>query len=536
MDVLGGYISWKNNGTGRYIFELTLYRDCNGTDLTSFTETIKVWNNTSVTQFAVNFASRVTVTPTCTEVSGSPQALSCGTGDNGGNGVGAIEKITYVSDPFDLNGKPPTEGWSFTYETLNRKTSASNLYNTNLYGMTLSATMFESSPIQTNCIDNSPRILNDLNFIACNSQLYDFVQLMPDDDFDQVKFSFANPLKNITAGAFQTGINPLPVEYQTNYSANSPTPGTAFSGSNQNAFIKPTDGDLSFLSTSTGEYVVKYVVDTYRNGKRNASIDVEFTVFVVDCDNTNTAPSVSSGPFGGLFEYNGFAGDNINFTISSTDVEFLQNGDVQTNIVTSNGAISGTSNCLITPCANITPLPAIPTIQGASTNFSWQTSCNHLKNRYGNEFDSLAYDFVFKFQDNYCQIPKTTYKRVRIILETTIEIEPAQIDCIQTLPSGELLITRTEPSNPNAVAVNYQLNGIQSGRIIPMPTTTLTIPSTGTIEDFYITTNTGSPCTINLVSDTVRSMINIVTPANPNNSLTTLSLNSPYTSSKGRAC
>lgn len=526
MEVLGGYISWKNNGTGRYILELTLYRDCNGSDLATFTETIKVWNHPDITQVSVNFSSRLTLTPACTEVTGSPQQLSCGMGDNAGNGIGAIEKITYISNPFDLSGKPPAEGWSFTYETLNRKTTAGNLYNTNLYGMTLSATMYESSPIQTNCMDNSPRILNELNFIACNSQLYDFVQLMPDDDFDQVKFSFAAPLKNITSGAFQTGINPLPVEYQTNYSANSPTPGTIFNAGNQNAFIHPLDGDISFLSSTKGEYVVKYVVETYRNGKRNASVDVEFTVFVLDCDNTNTAPSVT-GPFGGLFEYNGFAGDNISFTINSADVEVLQNGSPQTNIVTSSGAITGTANCLISPCAVISPMPSIPTTQGASANFSWQTTCDHLKNRYGNEFDSIAYDFVFKFQDNYCQIPKTTYKRVRIILETNIEVEAAQIECIQTLPTGELFITRTNPSNPNGVSVNYQLNAIQSGRIFPMPATSLTIPSTGIAEDFYITSNSGSPCQINQVSDTVRNIFVNLAP-NPDNSVAILSWNPPF--------
>jgi gliding motility-associated-like protein len=532
MDVLGGYISWKNNGTGRYILELTLYRDCNGTDLTTFTETIKIWNHPSVTEVPVNFINRVTVTPTCTEVSGSPQALSCGTGDNGGNGIGAIEKILYASAPFDLNGKPPTEGWSFTFETLNRKTTASNLFNANLYGMTLSATMFESSPVQTNCMDNSPRILNDLNFIACNSDFYDFVQLMPDDDFDQVKFSFANPLKNITAGAFQLGINPLPVEFKNNFNAFSPTPGTVINSSNQNAVIHPTDGDISFLSNTTGEYVVKFVVDTYRNGKRNASIDVEFTVFVVDCSNANNAPTVS-GPFGGLFEYSGSVGDNVSFTINSSDVELLQNGDFQTNIVSSFGAISGSSNCLIAPCATISPLPAIQTIQGASTDFNWQTTCDHLKNQYGNEFDSLAYDFVFKFQDNYCQIPKITYKRVRIILETTVELEPAQIACIQTLPNGEIQITRTDPENVNNVPVNYRLNNIQTGLSINMPATTLIVPAAASAQDFFITTTTGSPCPIKISSDTLRNIFLTISP-NPDNSIATLSWNKPYFSSENQ--
>jgi gliding motility-associated-like protein len=535
LDVVGGYISWKCNGSGRYFFELNLYRDCSGGDIENNAEIIKVWNHPTVSSITVNFNSRVSLTPTCTEVSGSSPQLSCGTGANAGNGIGTIEKLIYVSDVLDLDGLPPPEGWSFTFETLNRKASISNLLTPSLYGMTLTASMFENSPVQANCMDNSPKILNDLNFIACNSDNYSFVQLITDDDFDQLSYRLSSPLKNIVSGAFQQGINPLPVDYAPNYSNLLPTPSVLSNASNTDLSINPSNGDLTFKTVSNGEYVVKFEVDSHRNGKKNATIGIEYTVFVVSCDNSNTSPDVT-GPFVGLFDYEATAGEIVTFNIASTDTELLQDGSLQTNIITPNGTMFGSNfsnssgGCLIQPCAVLNPLPLIANNQGSNVNFSWETSCNHLRNQYGNEFDSLAFDFVFKFQDNYCQIPKTTYKRVTIHVETKTEIEPALVDCIQVLQNGDLLVTRTDPVNTNNVPVFFELNCIQTGSINLMPTSTFTLPSTGNIQDFFIRTVSGNPCSIAQNSDTVRNIVLAISP-NPDFSVATLTWNSPYSSS-----
>jgi len=109
--VMGGEITWRCNGNG-YVFELIFYRDCNGVEVNTISENIEVWNHPTITQIPVAFVSREDISPVCTPVAGSPQPLDCGAGANGGNGIGAIEKITYRSAPIVLPGVPPAgTGW-----------------------------------------------------------------------------------------------------------------------------------------------------------------------------------------------------------------------------------------------------------------------------------------------------------------------------------------------------------------------------------------------------------------------------------------
>jgi gliding motility-associated-like protein len=538
LEALGGYISWRCNGTGRYIFELTLYRDCNTADISSNSEIIKVWNHPGVSEIAVNLNQRVNLSPICSQVQGSPVSLACGTGANAGNGLGAIEKLVYTSAEIDLDGKPSVEGWTLTFETESRRGSLSNLLNPAQYGMTLSSTIYESSPAQNNCIDNSPTLYNDFDFIVCNSQAFNFMQQTTDSDFDKLEFVFSSPLKNILSGSFEKGINPASVDYLNNFSPVLPLPGSSSSPANTNISIDASVGDIDLRTNTNGEYVVKFIVNSYRGGKINASMDVEYTLFVINCDNINQAPIVE-GPFDGLFEYEAIAGELINFNLTSTDVQNLQDGSPQTNIVKAISPMYGQNftnsslGCLITPCATLGNGFLTPGVQGKTVQFSWQTSCNHLRSNYGLEFDSIAYDFVFKFQDDYCQIPKSTYKRIRIHLKTIVEIEPAKIDCIQVLQTGELMITRTDPPNPDGIPVQYELTCIQTGITEVMNTNTITIPSISIVHDYFIKTISGSPCSVAISSDTVRNIILELTP-NPENSVAILSWNAPYSSSIDR--
>ncbi|MBI2257309.1 MAG: gliding motility-associated C-terminal domain-containing protein [Flavobacteriia bacterium] len=533
MDIVGGFISWRNNGTGRYIFRLTLYRDCNGPDMENNSETLKIWNHPELTGVTVNFLSRISVTPTCTQVIGAPNALTCGTGSAGGNAVGTIEQIVYESLATDLNGKPPVEGWTVTFETLNRKSSINNLINPSTYGMTLSATLYENSPIQTNCMDNSPTLENPFEFIGCLNQMFEFMPYYQDKDMDFLHIRTANPLKNINSGAFEMGVNPLPVDFASGFSSSIPIPGSAITLDNSDLTLDSKYGDITFKTNTQGEYVVKFVVDSYRNGKKNASVDYEFTIFVIDCNNNaNNAPVVDF-PFVNSFETEVTAGSTVSFNISGTDVENLQDGSQQLIVAEVYSPMYGTnysnsaSGCLIVPCATLNTAPSTPIQDTKSMNFSWQTSCNHLRTLTGIEYDTMEYSFLFVFADNYCSIPKKTYKRVIINVNTYVELEPAKIDCIQTLVTGELLIQRSEPPNPNGIPVSYELHSIQNGFIGLMGSSSIVIPSSAAIEDYYIKSISGSPCTVALVGDTVENIITTIT-ANPDNSVAILNWNSPY--------
>ena len=96
--VMGGELTWTCGTGGAYTFELVFYRDCNGAEVNVISETIRVRNHPSITEITLNFVSRTDISPSCTEVAGSPPMLECGIGSAGGNGAGAIEQVIYRGD------------------------------------------------------------------------------------------------------------------------------------------------------------------------------------------------------------------------------------------------------------------------------------------------------------------------------------------------------------------------------------------------------------------------------------------------------
>lgn len=66
--VMGGEITYKCIGGNTYIFELTFYRDCNGSDVTISPEVLRVWNHPTLTSISIPFISREDISPTCSPV------------------------------------------------------------------------------------------------------------------------------------------------------------------------------------------------------------------------------------------------------------------------------------------------------------------------------------------------------------------------------------------------------------------------------------------------------------------------------------
>jgi len=96
---MGGELTYKHLGNSMYQFELVFYRDCNGADVNAVSENLRVWNHPTLTNITVLFVQRIDLSPSCTQISGGPGPLLCGTGNNAGNGIGAIEKVIYRSAP-----------------------------------------------------------------------------------------------------------------------------------------------------------------------------------------------------------------------------------------------------------------------------------------------------------------------------------------------------------------------------------------------------------------------------------------------------
>lgn len=536
FDAIGGNITWTCTGTGRFVFELNLYRDCTGDDLSGNVQKIRVWNHPTVNEIPVTFSSRMTLAPTCTAAAGS-SPLICGVG--GGNG--AVETITYVSDPLDLNGVPPPEGWVFTFETNARKAGISNLTNSELAGMTLVSTIYEIAATQSNCIDFAPRLLNEPLFLICSGADYNFLPAFSDADLDSLSIKFGTPWKNFPTGFYEAGVVPEPAAFAANFNSNSPTPSTSSNSSNIPSSLNVNYGDLNFTSFETGEYVMKLVVQSYRNGRLNAEVEYEFLVHVQACDFANNPPDVQ-GPFGGLFELEVAPNTPVNFTINSTDLEFRQDNSPQNNHLTAAGLMFGTdftnagAGCPILPCATLSPKPEVVGQQGSSIDFSWTPSCDHLRNLHGNEFESVAYDFVFAFQDDVCPLPKKTFKRIRITVKTDVSIEAARIECLKVLPNGDLTLTWKEVSDPLNDFVRYELHEVQQGLMASfnnITTTSTTFPPAGS-GNYFIKTISGTPCPVAISSDTVR-VISLDVINSAAEGIAKLKWNSPYYTDEGHS-
>src|SRR5690554_1934646 len=101
--LLGGEITWQCQGNGEYVFELKTYRDCNDIGVNNTQVNLSVWGHPTITTVPVTFVNKTDISPTCTAASGN-NPLDCGTGPNGGNGIGAIEENIYRSSPVVMTG------------------------------------------------------------------------------------------------------------------------------------------------------------------------------------------------------------------------------------------------------------------------------------------------------------------------------------------------------------------------------------------------------------------------------------------------
>jgi hypothetical protein len=528
--IMGGEITWRCQG-GNYVFELVVYRDCNGAEVNTISENIKVWNHASISNIVVQFLSRTDISPTCTQVSGSPSPLACGTGPNAGNGIGAIEQIIYQSDPITLLGIPPASGWIFTYADFARSSAITNLSNPSTYGITLTAKMF-ANPVSTGlCIDNSPYFMQSPYMVTCAGSPYTYNANAIDPDLDSIHVEFGTPMNNFS-GTYNPPVSPNPIPFVNGFSTANPTPDASMNGSNIASSINSNTGELTFTSYTSGNFVVKLLIKSFRNGILIAEIEREMQLIVMNCSSDNTTPTIA-GPFGGLFETTVTAGALVNFNLSSTDNELLQDGSPQNNILTATGPMFGTnltstSGCDIAPCATLdAPIPIVGS-QGVNTTFNWQTDCDHLVNPYGEASEIVPYNFVFKVQDNFCQIPKISYATITINVLNPGIIQAPSLDCIQGDENGDFTISWNPVSDPNSTFTAYEVHSIQSGLITTINsinTSSYIHSGATTSEDYFLKVVSGCNGNTFKSSDTLASIFLSLT--NPSNGTAVLQWNKP---------
>lgn len=519
--IMGGEITWTCAGTNTYQFQLVIYRDCNGLDVIATDLDIEVWGHPTINTINCQLIQTIDLSPPCTQILGGPIELSCGTGAMGGNGAGAIQKFIFQSPPVVLSGTPPSQGWSFTYDDWSRSWSLTNISSPATYGITLHSTMYaHSGSVPGQCEDSSPQFAQDPYMLLCAGTNFEFNSNVYDPDNDSLVFSWGIPYDHFTTGTFTPPSNPIPVPFVAGFSYDNPTPDASFDPSNIPATINPNTGTISFTSLTLGQFAMKQKIESYRNGELIAETNREFQLVIINCSGyNNTAPTITP-PFDGNTSFTAefFAGDVIDFDILIQDNELLQDGTPQTVTLVPSGNAFGanfidpTSGCGTTPCATLDQSPTISGVQGLSTHFHWETSCNHLLDANGVQQNEQEYTFVLKAQDDYCSVPGLTYKTIVIKLKNSAALPPADLNCVNVLPNGDVELNWTK-SDPNVgTFTSYELYTLQDGligTITNINTESFThIGASANLgsKDYYILTKYGCNGNSLVSSDTLSSI------------------------------
>lgn len=520
--IMGGEITWTCLGGGNYQFNLVLYRDCNGLALVDPALNIEVWGHSTVTSITCNLVSSVDLSPECTQVGGGPPELDCGTGTGGGNGAGAIQKFLYQSAPIFLSGVPPSSGWAFTYDSFSRNWDLTNIVNPFSYGITLSAIMYPVNGGNANpCTDSSPQFEQDPYVLMCAGTNFQFNSSAYDPDNDSLVYSWGVPLDQFVSGAFNPPTNPAPVPFVGGYAFNNPTPDASFAGGNIPAVMDPASGNISFLSNTLGNFGLVQKIDSYRDGQLISTVNREIQMIVIACPGYNNNPPVIDPPLmgGTSFSETFFAGDLINFSIDITDLELLQNGIPQTVTLTPSGNYFGTgftnplSGCDYTPCATLSTAPIIQGVQGLTTTFNWQTSCDHLLDANGVQQAEVTYYFVLNAQDDYCTVPGRSFETVAITLKNKEMLPAADLHCVDVLANGDVTLTWEPTVDVSGSSfIDYEIWSVEDGFIASIPliaTSTYTVVGANADlgpKHYYVMTNFGCNGNNSISSDTLSTI------------------------------
>ncbi|MBP7478619.1 MAG: hypothetical protein KA797_08855, partial [Chitinophagales bacterium] len=263
--LMGGEITYQCVGTNQYKVRLSLYRDCNGVNLPSTSQTLSYRRNapctpTTVTNFNVAFVGKTDITPICASANSRCSVAT---------GVYGIERFIYEGTVTIPAG---CSNWTFTFQQAARNNVVTTLNNPGGQDLFLEARVNNTV---TPCNSN-PVYSNAPTAMVCRNQPYVYNQGAVDPDGDSLVFSLVAPKRALNTN----------VTYNAGYSALSPF------GASAPVTINSATGEVSFTPINVQVAVLAVLVKEYRNGVLVGESTRDIQVNVLNCN--NTAP-VSTG-------------------------------------------------------------------------------------------------------------------------------------------------------------------------------------------------------------------------------------------------
>lgn len=530
--LLGGEITWECLANGKYIFTMTLYKECGQGAIglqTSYTISGPV--SIPVTQQQVK-----EISPVC--LGGG--SISCGTSPSG---EGAVERYTYKSGQINLpKGPPPASGWMFTWTECCRPTTVRNGPTGSYY---LRAIMYPYTPIGAStaqdedpCFDSSPYFSELGALTICSGSEFTYNHLAADKDLDSLYIRFADPWESLNG----------PVSFLSGYSSTSPYPSNLSHPTSANGPIvldnKTGAISMNIHTATAGSYPSCYAIEAWKCGQtasgpapiKVAEVFRDVAIVVRNGCNPNNEPSVliDTATYPDITQVNDksyfinvYPGDTIDFQLNAKDFDFLPNGLPQSITFNASGLQasspmpSGTGCVGVAPCAQFTPVAPQPGFTSPLNNnvrFFWVPTCQHL-GAYGfttgGNFCNPVSSFFFslRMQDDGCPAPEialTTFVVNVVIGDPT----PINFGCLTPLSNGNVRLGWERSHQDSALEFNYYmiLAAAPGGtydtisRIYDIDSTSLSFSNTNGYTSFYMLKSTGDCDFLSRPSDTLQIM------------------------------
>jgi hypothetical protein len=457
--LMGGEITWEciksGADAGKYIFNVKIYRDCQGVPLSNLNnKELVVHNHPSLSSIALNYMGSTDISPSCNTINGPNLPLSCGGANIGGGSFlnGAVEEHIFSSYPIRINGEADLNGWHFTFTDIARNLAIINLANnTGDYGFTLRAVMYSYIdslgnvfPNNNNCYDSSPKFYEIPRTILEVGNGYDPLAFTNgftyshnafDEEQDSIDYSWGQPLDGYNSPPTYNApsydylnadvTNAIP--FASGYSVNTPIQGIV---------MNPHTGRTSYPASSQGNFVTCTNVSAFKCGQLVSEVFREIQVVLIpptcnlgDTTNGNVGADTlcnvrplvqppffypansATSPWDTLVH----CGDTVKFDFNANDNDIYPNGSQQDLLFEVSGGqfydYFNNTACQNPPCATFNEIgtgatpPFITSGGSGSGEFEWITSCNHVLNTCGNDLKPTVYTFVIKVSDDFCPAP-----------------------------------------------------------------------------------------------------------------------------------
>lgn len=313
----------------------------------------------------------------------------------------SMEKYLFESEPITITGTPPADGYTFYWNPCCR-IATDNLVSSAFETTYFAATMYSFNGQDVfPCYDSSPQFAEPPISAQCAGYQVRYNGNAIDTDLDSLSYELTDAIGN----------NGIPVTYASGFSATQPLPPPSLTS------LDPTTGQISYDSdlNTAGRYTVVTAVNSWKCGQLVSRSIRDMNFIFTACSEPNNIPQVPpptwNSPVGATgFDVTVQAGDLVSFTLEGVDTDLINNS-LQTMELTAEGVqfssdfLDPNLGCLNAPCATLTnSTPPISDVGSVSTEFNWQTSCNHLG--LNDQCGSLTntYNFLFKFRDDHCPV------------------------------------------------------------------------------------------------------------------------------------